>query len=47
MSLEQQKKEGIPSHPNYPVQIRGTAVAMMEETAPFFDLIKKYKDQII
>jgi len=46
MSLEQQKKEGIPSHPNYPVQIRGRAVALMEETAPFFDLIKKYKDQI-
>ena len=46
MSLEQQKASGIPSHPNYPVYIRGKAVALMAETAPFFNLIKKYKDQI-
>jgi hypothetical protein len=46
MSLEQQSAEGIPSHPNYPVYIRGTAVAIMEETAPFFNIIEKYSDQL-
>jgi len=45
MSLEQQNKEGVPSHRNYPVYIRGKAIAVMEETAPFFNIIKKYSEQ--
>jgi hypothetical protein len=45
MSLEQQNKEGVPSHRNYPVYIRGKAIAVMEETAPFFKIIKKYSEQ--
>ena len=45
MSLKQQKAEGIPDHPNYPVYIRGEAIAVMEETAQFFKLIKKYSEQ--
>ena len=37
---EQQVAEGLPQHENYPVYIRGKAVAMLNETAPFWDVFK-------
>jgi stringent starvation protein B len=46
MSVEQQKQEGIPSHRNYPVYIRGKAVGIMEETASFFNVIPEYRQKI-
>lgn len=45
MSVEQQQQEGIPSHRNYPVYIRGKAIAIMEETASFFNIIPEYKQK--
>jgi hypothetical protein len=46
MSVEQQRQEGIPSHRNYPVYIRGRAVGIMEETASFFNVIPEYRQKI-
>jgi len=46
MSVEQQQQEGIPSHRNYPVYIRGRAVGIMEETASFFNVIPEYRQKI-
>ena len=46
MSVEQQQQEGIPSHRNYPVYIRGKAVGIMEETASFFNVIPEYRQKI-
>ena len=43
MTLEQQTQEGVPVHPNYPIYIRGKAIALMEETASFFDIIPEYR----
>lgn len=37
---EQQKEEGLPEHPNYPVYIRGRAVGILTETTPFFNVLK-------
>jgi len=37
---EQQKEEGLPEHPNYPVYIRGRAVGLLTETTPFFNVLK-------
>ena len=45
MSVEQQRQQGIPSHPNYPVYIRGKAIALMEETASFFNVIPEYRQK--
>ena len=46
MTQEQQEAEGIPIHNNYPYYIRGRSVAMMEETVPFYKVIKQYSDTI-
>ncbi len=46
MTQEQQEAEGIPIHSNYPYYIRGRAVAMMEETVPFYKVIKQYSDTL-
>ena len=46
MTQEQQEAEGIPSHSNYPYYIRGRAVALMEETVPFYRVIKEYSDDV-
>jgi hypothetical protein len=46
MTQEQQVAEGIPSHSNYPYYIRGRAVALMEETVPFYRVIKEYSDDV-
>ena len=46
MTQEQQEAEGIPSHSNYPYYIRGRAVALMEETVPFYRVIKEYFDDV-
>lgn len=40
VTQEQQKAEGIKTHKNYPVYIRGEAVAMMENTVPFWSVNK-------
>ena len=40
ITREQQKEEGLTEHKNYPVYIRGTAVAMMEDTVPFWSVNK-------
>ena len=40
VTREQQKEEGLPEHRNYPVYIRGKAVAMMEDTVPFWAINK-------
>jgi hypothetical protein len=37
---DQQDKEGLPKHENYPIYIRGRAVALLEETVPFWNLVK-------
>jgi GNAT superfamily N-acetyltransferase len=37
---EQQVAEGLPQHENYPVYIRGKAVAMLNETTPFWNVVK-------
>lgn len=37
---EQQDAEGIRRHRNYPIYIRGRAVAMMEDTVPFWNVSK-------
>ena len=46
VSPEQQRKEGIPEHPNYPFQLRGKPVALLQETTPFWNVIKGFKDTI-
>jgi len=46
MSQDQQKKEGMQTHPNYPEYIRGRVIAVMEETTPFYNVIEKYSSQI-
>ena len=42
MNHQQQDAEGIPRHPNYKEYIRGRAVGIMEETVPFYRVIKGY-----
>ena len=46
LSKDQQKKEGLKSHPNYAIYIRGKAVSMLKETLPFWDIIKSYKEVV-
>jgi len=46
MTREQQEAEGIRSHPNYPVYIRGRAVAMLEDTLPFWNVDKAARSGI-
>ena len=46
LSKAQQKKEGLKSHPNYAIYIRGKAVSMLKETLPFWDIIKSYKEVV-
>lgn len=40
MTPEQQDAEGLPRHQNYPVYVRGKAVAILEETVPFWNMFK-------
>ena len=44
ISKEQQKEEGMESHPNYPVYIRGRVVGVLKETVPFWDVLPSYKE---
>jgi hypothetical protein len=37
---EQQDEEGLPKHNNYPIYVRGKAVAMLNETVPFWNILK-------
>ena len=39
MTKEQQEAEGVPSHDNYPIYIRGRAVGVMEDTVPFWNVL--------
>ena len=43
---EQQKEEGLPQHPNYPMYIRGRAVGILKETTPFWNMIKDVGEKI-
>jgi hypothetical protein len=38
---EQQDEEGLPKHDNYPIYVRGKAVAMLNETVPFWNILKE------
>jgi hypothetical protein len=38
---EQQDEEGLPKHNNYPIYVRGKAVAMLNETVPFWNILKE------
>lgn len=38
---EQQDAEGLPRHKNYPIYVRGKAVAMLSETVPFWNILKE------
>ena len=40
VTQEEQESEGIKKHRNYPVYIRGEAVAMLEDTVPFWSVNK-------
>jgi len=42
VSPDQQKKEGLPQHPNYNVYIRGRVVGLLKETTPFWNVIPEY-----
>ena len=44
ISSEQQKKEGLPEHPNYPVYVRGRAVALLNETTSFWNVLPSYRN---
>lgn len=37
---EQQDEEGLPKHNNYPIYVRGKAVALLNETVPFWNMLK-------
>tara|TARA_R110000765_G_scaffold133349_2_gene232084 strand:+ start:14115 stop:21281 length:7167 start_codon:yes stop_codon:yes gene_type:complete len=40
VTREQQEAEGLPTHQNYPVYIRGKAVGLLNETVPFWNMYK-------
>ena len=46
ISKEQQKEEGLKSHPNYDIYVRGRAVSLLKETLPFWNLLKSYRDKV-
>lgn len=43
---EEQKKEDLPKHPNYPYFIRGKALAILEETTPFWNMVERVRETI-
>ena len=43
---EEQKERGLKEHRNYPFYLRGKAVGMLKETAPFWNVNKKYRNTI-
>lgn len=46
ISREQQKAEGLPTHKNYPVYIRGKAVGILKETTQFWNVFKDSLNEI-
>ena len=46
ITQQQQDAEGLPKHKNYPIYIRGKAVAMLSETVPFWNMNKNALDTI-
>lgn len=43
---QEQKDRGLKEHRNYPFYLRGKAVGMMEETAPFWTVSKRHRNTI-
>ena len=43
---EDQEKEGLPKHDNYPYFIRGKAIAILEETTPFWNMVERVRETI-
>ena len=41
-----QEKEGLPKHPNYDWFIRGRAIAILEETTPFWNMVERVRETI-
>jgi hypothetical protein len=46
MTEEQQQAEDVPSHTNYPIYIRGTAVGLLEDTVPFWNVLPSSLEKI-
>ena len=46
VTRQQQEDEGLPTHPNYPVYIRGNVVGILNETVPFWEATKNIFDTI-
>lgn len=46
MTPEQQEAEGVPRHTNYDFYIRGRAVALLEETVPFWNVTPEALEMI-
>jgi hypothetical protein len=46
ITSEQQRAEGLPEHQNYPVYVRGKAVAILKETVPFWNMFKSSMSSI-
>ena len=46
VTQEQQKEEGLPSHPNYPVYIRGRAIGVLSETTEIWNMIPEYQQKL-
>ena len=43
---QEQKERGLREHRNYPFYLRGKAVAMLDETTPFWNVNKEYRNII-
>jgi hypothetical protein len=46
VSRDEQKKEGLPQHENYPEYIRGRVVGLLKETTPFWNVMTEYEGVI-
>lgn len=43
---EDQENENLPKHDNYPYFIRGKAIAILEETTPFWNMVERVRETI-
>lgn len=43
---KEQKERGLKKHKNYPFYLRGTAIGLLSETTPFWNVNKRYRDII-
>jgi hypothetical protein len=46
ISREQQIEEGLDTHNNYPIYIRGRAIGVMEESVPYYSVTDKYFSEL-